>query len=1372
MKLSNMKMKTKLMATLIPVIFVAFALTILFVYSKTDTIVRAITFSDAENLARQYGNEIKAELEEPLVTARTMASNMAKFEDIPLDQRRNFYLQSLKRTLEDNPNFLGTWTVWEPNALDGLDAQYANAPFYDATGRFVPYWNYAGGLHLEACVTYDTDDVQSDYYNRAKNAKQEVILEPFVYEVAGEMTQLVSATSPIIVNGNVVGVSGVDLAINAIAKRIEKLKPYNTGYAALLASNGAYAAHPNPKMIGKIIGEEKQEVYKEAKEKILAGEKYDVEFYNDITERDEKIFYIPIELGRTGQKWYLAIACPIDEVLAENAALQNLLILIGFIVVAILVVIIFLLARFIAKPLEMMQEAADKLSHGDLTADLSIEAEDEIGQLANSFRNMKGAIDSVINELADITHATTNGRLDKRCNTIGFEGSYKDIVVGVNDTLDAVIQPLNMTAEYVDRISKGDIPSKISEEYKGDFNEIKNNINQLIDTLNFFVNDMLTMYQKQKEGDTDILMHPEGFLGVYQDMADGVNNVAGIHINNLLKILNILEAYANGDMSPVLEQLPGKQAIANERMDMLRSNLLNVITELNTISESVTNGRLDIRGNSNKFKGAYKEIVSGINGTLDAVINPLNVTAEYIDRISKGDIPDLITEEYKGDFNEIKSNINRLIATLNEFISDMKNMYEVHKAGDFDGIMDENKYLGAFREMTSGVNNSVHMYVQLVSEISAISEAYALGNFDETLRELPGKQIDVTNRMNILRENLLNVVSELDTLGIEVKKGNLDYNCDEAKFQNGWKELVTGLNNMKDSVAKPVNDMNVILKHISVNDYQVEFESGYEGVWLEQQNHTKEVIARLQHILQITRNVSNGNLEDLSHLEKVGKRSANDELVPSFIRMIESIKMLVTDAEALAKFAAEGELDQRADAGKHNGEYANVINGFNKTIDNLVTPLRTAAAFTDAISKGAQFSRLTEDFKGEYKAMADNINTCLNVIERFAKDIYDQTEASINGNLEVRTDVSAYEGSWKGMVEGMNNIMNAMAQPLNEAGQVLEVLAAGDLRARMQGHYEGEFDKLSININKLGNSLQDLIKNVIEVVNAVSEASNEINSNSGTVAAASQEQSSQAEEIATAIEEMARTVTENADNAGRTSTEAKNNGQIASQGGQIVSDTVKKMQDIAAVVRQSAENIQKLGESSKQIGQIISVIDEIADQTNLLALNAAIEAARAGEQGRGFAVVADEVRKLAERTTEATKQIATMIKGVQDETKSAVGTMTKGNDEVRIGIDLADQAGKSLANIVGSTNQVIEMIMQIASASEQQSATTEEIAKNITAISTVSQDTAEQISYIAEAATRMTEYTSQLNLVVNQFKIDEDGSMKALPAGSRKHLMP
>ncbi len=1077
--------------------------------------------------------------------------------------------------------------------------------------------------------------------------------------------------------------------------------------------------------------------------------------------------------------WTIGVSAYKSDFMAISDKMMDVLlnliwisIITALIVNAVLGLFVFWFTKKMMQPLDDIAIVADELAKGNLSNNIDYDKQDEIGLLAGSFRNMRTTLESVINELGDITDATTNGQLDKRCNANKFQGSYKEIVIGVNDTLDAVIQPLNMTAEYIDRVSKGDIPSKISEDYKGDFNEIKNNINQLIDTLNFFVNDMLNMYNQQKAGDIEVLMHPDQFLGVYKEMASGVNNVAGIHVSNILKILDIMKSYAEGDMSAVLEPLPGKQVIANERLDMLRDNLLSVITELNTISDSVTNGRLDLRGNASKFQGAYQEIVTGINGTLDAVINPLNITAEYIDRISKGDIPQKITDDAKGDFNEIKVNINQLIDNLNDFITEMHQMHDIHVAGDIEHTIDASKFNGAYNTMADGVNKTVFIHVHNALLILNVIRDYAEGNFEAELKKLPGKQAIANERCDLLRENLLNVVSELDSLATEVRHGNMDYSCNADKFQNGWKDLVTGLNNMKDSVAKPVEDMNDILKNISVNNYHVNFEKGYEGIWLEQQNHTKEVISRLQHILKITTNVSNGNLVDLEHLKSVGQRSENDELIPSFIRMIESIKMLVTDAEELAKYAAKGQLDRRADSDKHKGEYANVINGFNKTIDNLVTPLRTAVSFTDAISKGQDFEKLSDDFEGEYKAMAENINICIDVLNRFSQDIYDQTEASINGQLDIRTDIDEYEGAWQEMVKGMNNIMDAMAKPLNEAGQVLEVLAAGDLRARMQGRYEGEFDKLSLNINSLGDSLQDLIRNVIEVVSAVSEASDDINSNSGTVAAASQEQSSQAEEIATAIEEMARTVTENATNAGKTSDEAKNNGQIASKGGQIVSDTVRKMQDIATVVRQSADNIQKLGESSKQIGQIISVIDEIADQTNLLALNAAIEAARAGEQGRGFAVVADEVRKLAERTTEATKQIATMIRGVQDETESAVGIMKKGNDEVQQGINLADEAGQSLSNIVGSTNSVIEMIMQIASASEQQSATTEQIAQNITAISSVSQDTAQQISFIAEAANRMTEYTSQLNLVVNQFKINGEFDAKVLSGNEPKHLMP
>jgi methyl-accepting chemotaxis protein len=263
------------------------------------------------------------------------------------------------------------------------------------------------------------------------------------------------------------------------------------------------------------------------------------------------------------------------------------------------------------------------------------------------------------------------------------------------------------------------------------------------------------------------------------------------------------------------------------------------------------------------------------------------------------------------------------------------------------------------------------------------------------------------------------------------------------------------------------------------------------------------------------------------------------------------------------------------------------------------------------------------------------------------------------------------------------------------------------------------------------------------------------------MAAATQEQSAQTDDVASAVEEMSRTITENARSAQRTAEVAEQNGSIAHEGGKAVLNTIEKMKDIAKVVQNSATSIEKLGKSSQEIGEIISVIEDIADQTNLLALNAAIEAARAGEQGRGFAVVADEVRKLAERTSDATKQIAKMIKSIQNETNDAVIVMQTGTKEVENGIKLADEAGQSLRSIVDSSQELINMITQISAASEEQSTTSEEISHNVMSISKVTSETARQVEDIASASDGLRQQTSILSEIMTQFQLSDMSGTKS-----------
>jgi len=319
--------------------------------------------------------------------------------------------------------------------------------------------------------------------------------------------------------------------------------------------------------------------------------------------------------------------------------------------------------------------------------------------------------------------------------------------------------------------------------------------------------------------------------------------------------------------------------------------------------------------------------------------------------------------------------------------------------------------------------------------------------------------------------------------------------------------------------------------------------------------------------------------------------------------------------------------------------------------------------------------------------------------------------------------------------------------------------AQGDLTVNVEVEKHDEIGELYKGFNKSVQNIKEMIFEVTHSVEQTKRASGQILESADGISTGAHEQSAQTNDVAAAVEEMTRTIYETSKNAQSASQYSKDAAENASAGGKVVSQTVDGMLKISEAVEQVAGTVKHLGANSQMIGEIVQVINDIADQTNLLALNAAIEAARAGEQGRGFAVVADEVRKLAERTSKATKEIADMIKQIQHDTNDAVSAMDLSTKRVNDGKILASQAGSSLSQIINNTDKVSSSIDQVAAASEEQSSAAEEISKNIESINNVSQQTAHDISKIAEAAEELNMLTDNLYKLVGRFNLGNNSAL-------------
>jgi len=330
--------------------------------------------------------------------------------------------------------------------------------------------------------------------------------------------------------------------------------------------------------------------------------------------------------------------------------------------------------------------------------------------------------------------------------------------------------------------------------------------------------------------------------------------------------------------------------------------------------------------------------------------------------------------------------------------------------------------------------------------------------------------------------------------------------------------------------------------------------------------------------------------------------------------------------------------------------------------------------------------------------------------------------------------------------------------PLEHLVSMLRDIAEGegDLTCRLDVHSTDEIGEVSSWFNQFMDKLQQVMRQVADNTQNLATAAEEMSASVSAVAQGADHQQSQTSQIATAMRQMASTVTQVSDHCQKAADNARESADNAREGGKVVAKAVGIMTDVAQSVDRIAHQIAELGKRSDQIGRIVGVINEIADQTNLLALNAAIEAARAGEQGRGFAVVADEVRKLAERTTKATKEIAEMIATVQQETQAAVEAMGRGTAQVQQGVTASTEAGAKLQQIIKGAEQGTDMVVQIATATSEQTSTTDQINTSVTEIAKITQEAAAGMRQSAKACEEVSNLALDLQTLVSRFKVGDD----------------
>ena len=735
---------------------------------------------------------------------------------------------------------------------------------------------------------------------------------------------------------------------------------------------------------------------------------------------------------------------------AQESCSSGVKIVLGLLIAATLLIIViaWVITRSITRPVAACVTAATKIASGDTNVLLDIEARDETGILQRAMGSMVESIKALIVDAGTLSQSAVAGKLATRANTDKHQGDFRAIIVGFNATLDAVIGPLNVAAEYVDRISKGDIPPKITDTYNGDFNEIKLNLNNCIDNINL------------------------------------------------------------------------------------------LIADADALARTAVQGKLANRADITRHQGDFRKIVAGFNDTLDAVITPLNMAANYMDRISKGDIPPHITDNYNGDFDDLKNNLNTCIDAINALITDVHLLAQAAMEGRLMVRADAGRHQGDFRKIVGGVNTTIGTLVghldAMPAPVMIIDRSFGITYMNKIGAQVGGKspeQLLGVKCYDHFRTSDCNTeqcacnramrdgrtaTSETDahpgTNHLEISYTGIPLRDQEGNVIGAF-ETVTDLTRIKQQARTSAkilqyqntetDKLSACLGGLALGDIRsaLQAEQGdadtsairtsYDIIYHDVANLTDA----LRSITGIAHQIADGNL-----MVELKERSDNDELMKSLTAMVKQLTAVVSEVKSAADNVASGSLEMSSGA-------ENVSHGASQQ----------AAAAEEASSS-------MEQMTGNIRQNADNAQQTEKIAVKSAED------AKSGGEAVARTVAAMRE------IAGKITIIEEIARQTNmlalnaaiEAARAGEhgkgfAVVASEVRKLAERSQQAaqEISELSITSVEVAEQAGTMLTRMLPDIRKTAELVQEIN-------ASSREQDSGAGQINKAIQQLDKVIQLNA----------------------------------------------------------------------------------------------------------------------------------------------------------------------------------------------------------------------------------------------------